>query len=460
MLLHSKRKVTRTSRFLSNPARVIVLSFALLITLGTLFLMLPMCAKSGVGTSFLDALFTATSATCVTGLVVVDTFTHFTIGGQLVILFLIQLGGLGLVTFATFFNIAIRRKIGLKTLNVAKESVNTSSINNIGELMRTVFTMTFFVELVGAVVLATVFIPKYGFSGVFISIFIAISSFCNAGFDIFGFEGQFSSLTTFSSEPVVLITVMLLIICGGLGFIVWQDLHDSIKTKKLCLHSKLVLIATLVFIAFGGILFMVFEWNNTQTIGSMNVSDKVLNSFFLSVSSRTAGYNTFPIENMYGISKLFCVILMFIGAAPGSTGGGIKITTFIVLVMTVVSVLSGKDETMLKNRKVDKSVVYKALTIIATAFLAIIVSTSTIFFTSHSGVSFKEIDALFESVSAFGTVGLSSGVTGIANSTSRIVLILTMFLGRVGPLSLGLSLAMRGGVSKTTVVPEAKIIVG
>lgn len=459
MLLQLKKKITRSSNFFSNPARVIVLSFALLITIGTLLLMLPMCSKSGLGTSFPDALFTATSATCVTGLVVVDTFTHFTIAGQLVILFLIQLGGLGLITFATFFNMAIRKKMGLRSLNLAKESVSTNSFNEIGQLIRMVFTMTFLFECIGSLVLMTIFVPQFGGAGFFISIFLSVSSFCNAGFDILGFQGQYCSVTNYSDNPVVLITIMSLIIFGGLGFIVWQDLYNAIKTKKISMHTKIVLCTTAFLIVFGGIMFMVFEWNNTHTIGNMNTSDKVLNSFFLSVSSRTAGFNSFPLENMYGISKLFCVILMFIGAAPGSTGGGIKITTFIVIVMTVVSVISGKEDTVIHKRKIDKSVVYKSLAIAVTALIAVMISTATIFFTSHSGVSFKEIDALFESVSAFGTVGLSSGVTGLANQASRCVLILTMFIGRVGPLSLALSLALSSN-KKSTIMPEAKISVG
>lgn len=458
-MLQLKKKSTWSNSFFSNPARAIVLSFAFLILFGAVLLTLPICSKSGLGTSFQDALFTATSATCVTGLVVVDTFTHFSLAGQLVILFLIQLGGLGLITFATFFNIAIRKRMGLKSLNVAKESVNSSSLNDIGKLVRTIFSVTFVFEAIGAIILMTVFVPTYGGKGFFISMFLAVSAFCNAGFDILGFEGQFSSLVTFNDNPVVLLTIMGLIICGGLGFIVWRDIYESFKTRKISIHTKIILWTTLFLILAGGLAFMIFEWHNPKTIGSMPVFDKILNSFFLSVSSRTAGFNSFDIEPMYGISKLFCIILMFIGAAPGSTGGGIKITTFIVIVMCVVSVLSGKEETIISKRKVDKSVVYKSLAIAMTAFMAVVISTSTIFFTSHSGVSFKEIDSLFESVSAFGTVGLSSGVTGLANQASRFVLIITMFIGRVGPLSLALSLSMRNN-SKTTVMPEAKIIVG
>lgn len=460
MLLQAKNKFHFLSSFFSNPARIIVSSFALLILAGAFVLMLPICAKSGQPTDFISALFTATSATCVTGLIVVDTFTHFTIFGQVVILFLIQLGGLGLVTFATFFNIAIRKKIGLKSLYVAQESVNSDSMSEIGRLIKLIFTVTILFEFVGALILASVFVPEFGRSGIFMAIFIAVSSYCNAGFDILGVQGQYVSLTNYHDNPVVLITVMALIISGGLGFIVWQDIFHFRQRKKITIHTKIVLISSATLILIGTALVAMFEWDNMQTIGSMSAGEKVLNSFFHSVSSRTAGFNSFSMNDMFGITKMFTVILMFIGAAPGGTGGGIKVTTFYVLLMTVVCAVRGKDETIVDKRKVDKSVVYKALAVVSIALLVVLISTSTIFFTSHTGgVNFSEIDALFESVSAFGTVGLSSGVTGLANTASRLVLVFTMFIGRVGPVSLALSLALRIQ-KKNTVLPEAKIMVG
>lgn len=422
--------------------------------------MLPICAKSGLPTDFITALFTATSATCVTGLVVVDTFTYFSIFGQVVMLILIQLGGLGLVTFATFFAITIRKKIGLKSLYVAQESLSSDNMSDMGHLMKLIFIVTISFEFIGALILSTVFIPQYGAAGIFISIFTAISAYCNAGFDIMGFQGQYSSLTNYYDNPVVLITIIALIVCGGLGFIVWQEIFHIRKRRKLSVHSRIVLISTAILIILGAVLFSLSEWNNTKTIGDMPVYQKIMNSIFQSITTRTAGFNTVPIENMFGVTKLIMVMLMFIGAAPGGTGGGIKITTFYVLFMTVVCVIKGKDETVIGKHKVDKSVIYKAMAVCSIGLLVICISASTIFFTSHSGgVSFSEIDALFESVSAFGTVGLSSGVTGLANGASRIILILTMFIGRVGPVSLALSLAARVQ-NKNTVLPEAKIMVG
>lgn len=459
MLLKQKSKLKWLQKFSSNPARVIVVSFAILILLGTFLLMLPMSSRIGQFTSFPDALFTATSATCVTGLVVVDTFTHFSAIGQMVIICLIQLGGLGLVTFATFFNMAIRKRIGLKTLQVAGESVSSGSFSDIGHLLRLVFTVTLAFELIGALILATVLVPRYGQQGMFISIFLAISAYCNAGFDILGFESPFCSLTIFFDNPVVLLTISALIICGGLGFIVWQDIYGFIKTRKLHLHTQIVLSVTGALILIGTIFFAIFEWRNPHTLGWMSTGDKILNSLFMSVTSRTAGFNSIPIESMTGISKLFTIILMFIGAAPGSTGGGIKVTTFMVIIMTVISVIRGKNDAIIAKRRVDHSVVYKAMAVVSTALLAVFISTSTIYFTSHSGVNFKEIDSLFEAVSAFGTVGLTSGVTALANQASRYVLILTMFIGRVGPVSLALSLAMKNE-NKSAVLPEGKIMVG
>ncbi|MEG1027180.1 MAG: potassium transporter TrkG, partial [Oscillospiraceae bacterium] len=368
-------------------------------------------------------------------------------------------GGLGLVTLATFFNMIIRKKIGLKTLNVAKESVNSSTIFDIGHLLKVVFLATVIIECIGAILLAITFVPQFGKSGFFISIFLSVSAYCNAGFDILGFLGEYQSVVPFQSNPLVLCTIMGLIVAGGLGFVVWKDIWEYRKTKKLHLHSKIVLITTAILIVLGAILFALTEWKNYGTLGKMGFFDKITNSFFMSVTTRTAGFNSVPMENLHGITKLFMVVFMFIGAAPGSTGGGVKITTFVVLVMTVICVIRGKEETIVLGRTVEKSVVYKAMAVVSTALIAVIISFSAIYFTSHTGKNFSEIDSLFESVSAFATVGLSSGVTAYANAFARFVLILTMFIGRVGPVSLALSLAL-SKENKKIILPDAKILVG
>lgn len=470
--------------------------------------MLPISSRSGESLDLISALFTATSATCVTGLVVVDTYTHFSLFGQVVILILIQLGGLGLVAFATFFNLAIRKRIGFKTLYLAQESTSAYSMYNTKFLIKLIFIVTFSIELVGALLLMLVFVPELGTQGIFVSIFLAVSAYCNAGFDVLGFKEGGGSLTPYYDNPFLLIVISLLVIAGGLGFIVWQDLirveevekiiekpktdntnennknksknKDKEKDKKedeplivrykylrfrnkdekLMLHTKIVLVSTIALLAIGTLFVLAFEWSNPHTLGEMSVGNKILNSFFQSVTSRTAGFNTIDNGSLLGLTKMVTIILMLIGAAPGGTGGGIKVTTVYVLMKTVVCVMQGKDETIIDNKRVDKSVIYKAIAVLTIALMVVSVTTSIIFFTSHNeGVTFREMDAVFEAVSAFGTAGISNGVTALANIPSRITLMITMFIGRVGPVSLALSLALRP-LDKTIVFPEAKIMVG
>lgn len=449
------------SKFMKNPMRVIVVSFALIIFVGTILLMLPITARNGQGLSFLQALFTATSATCVTGLVVVDTYTQFNFLGQIIIILLIQLGGLGLVTITAFFHIAIRRKLGLKSVNIVKESINSENLPDIPQLLKLIMKLTVSIEAIGAILLSFVFVPEFGPYGIFMSIFTAISAFCNAGFDVLGIVTPYIGASHYANNPYVLSIIMVLIISGGLGFIVWYDLSHYKITKKIMLHTKLVIISTISLIVIGSVLIAIVEWNNPETIGNMSLSNKIFNSVFLSVSCRTAGFNTFNLYSMDEMSKMICIFLMFIGAGSGSTGGGIKITTAVVLFMTVICVLRGRDEATIFKKKIHKNVVYKALTIMLVASFAVLIASCAIVWTVHDqGIEVSGINALFESVSAFATVGLTVGVTGIANSISRVLLILVMFMGRVGPVSLGLSLAMKLNQSKSKVIPEGKILVG
>ncbi len=456
----SAKKQTLLSRVFGSSTRVISVSFAMVILAGTLLLMMPFSARDGHFTNPLDALFTATSATCVTGLIVFDTFTKWTTFGQIVILALIQIGGLGLVTFTTFFNVLIGRKLGLRSMQLAQESINSSSMVGITKLVKMVVLVSFLIEMIGMLSLCLTFVPKYGAQGVFISFFLAISAFCNAGFDILGREGEYSSLIHYNGNFNVILTIALLIIIGGLGFAVWNDLINYRKTKKLLLHTKIVLLCTGALIVVGTLAFLIIEWSNPATIGEMPFYKKVLNSFFQSVTLRTAGFNSIPLEPLNGLTKMVSIVLMFIGAAPGSTGGGIKVTTFMVIVMTVVSVVKGRDDTVILKRKVNKQVVYKSLSVMMIGVLAVATCSIIIFFTTSESHMVSGLDACFESVSAFATVGVSTGVTSIANVPSKIVLILSMFLGRVGPVSLALSLAMRGSGNKKEVIPEGKIIVG
>ncbi len=448
-------------RHFSSPTRVIVFSFLAVIIVGSILLSTPLCSKNGAFTSPVDAIFTATSATCVTGLIVVDTYSHWNLFGQIIILAMIQIGGIGLVTLTAFFNRAIGRKMGVRNLVVAKESMIAEDLFETSQLMQMIVRFTFGCEAVGAALLCIAFIPRLGFAqGLWTSVFLAVSSFCNAGFDILGFNGEFSSLTAYSGDPLVLITIMALIVFGGMGFIVWFNLYSFRKKKKLMLHTKLVLIMTAIMLVIGFAAFAAIEWNNPQTLGRFNTGDKLLNAMFQSVSLRTAGFNTINFHGANDVTKLISMFLMFVGAAPGSTAGGLKITTFAVLVMTVICVIRGDDDTYIAGRRVAKTTVYKALAVLSTMLLLVIVATGVIYYTSKFH-DLKLIDSAFEAVSAIGTVGVSSGATAVGNFYSRTALILMMFVGRVGPVSLALSLAMRQEKKrKNQVVPEAKIVIG
>ena len=442
-----------------SPTRLIVGSFLLVILVGTLLLLLPFSTRDG-NISIVDALFTATSATCVTGLIVYDTYEKFTGFGQFVILALIQIGGLGLVTLTSFFTVSLRRRAGFKSLKLASESISTSSVTDAGKLLLVVIRLALTFEAVGAVLLAFYFVPIFGLQGVWISIFLSISSFCNAGFDVVGFLGPFSSLTTYVGNWYVLSIIMLLIISGGLGFLVWHELGSWFKTKTLSLHCKVVLLFTGVLLVFGTLGLLALEWNNPATMKHLPWDERILASMFQSVSARTAGYATIDLASMTLLSKYLMIFLMFVGAAPGGTGGGVKVTTIGVLAVTVFSVARGQEDPVIFGRRIDKKTVYRSITIILLSLVAVIVSTITIFFNTDSRVN--EVSSMFEAVSAFATVGLSLGATVVMNPVAKLITIVTMFIGRVGPVSLVISLARQANESSSRreVVPEARINVG
>lgn len=450
-------------KLILSPTRTIVASFCLVILTGTLLLMLPFATRDGQ-ISAVDALFTATSATCVTGLVVYDTFTKFTIFGQAIILMLIQVGGLGLVTLATFFGFALRKKVGFKSMMLASESISLDQAASARRMINLVICTSAGFELAGALALAAVFVPRFGIGGIWMSVFTAISAFCNAGFDIFGFLGQYGSLTHFADSWYILTVVMLLIICGGLGFIVWQDLFELPHRHKLALHTKLVLIATALLIVVGAAAIGAMEWNNPDTMAGMPVSQKILSSLFQSVTCRTAGFNSIDQAGMHSLTKLICTLLMFIGAAPGGTGGGVKVTTFTIMILTVTAVLRGREDPVLRERRVDKKTVYRAMTIV-TIGLGVLLFTALcmVFDTPVPGGRIDDnlVDCLFEAASAFGTVGLSSGVTAMLGPVVKVITSLTMLIGRVGPISMGMTLAAQASeLARREVLPEAKIVVG
>lgn len=453
VLQHTKLKPMK-------PMRTIVLSFLLVISVGTLLLSLPISSRTRECTPFVESFFTATSATCVTGLVVYDTYTHWSLFGQVIILLMIQIGGLGLVTFTSFFNFIIGRKLGLRSIQLASENANSTGFTDVKALVSAIFKISVFFETIGAILLMSVFVPKYGPRGIFISFFLSVSAFCNAGFDILGSEGEYISLMNYADNPIVMLTIMGLIICGGLGFVVWYDIINYRKNKKLILHSKVVLTATAILILSGAVLVLILEWSNPSTMAGDSVGKKIWEAFFQSITFRTAGFNTIDIARMHSSTKLVGIIYMFIGAAPGSTGGGIKISTITVIIMTVVSVIRNNPDTVIHGRRIDKDTVYKSLSILMLSMTAVIFTSCFIYF-NNAETGLQGIDAAFESVSAFATVGLSAGATALTNEISRLILSFVMFIGRVGPVSLALSLAIGlDARNKNQVIPEGKVIVG
>lgn len=344
------------SKIKLNGVQILALGFLVVIFIGGTILSLPISSSSGKPTNFLDAIFTSTSAVCVTGLVTLDTSTHWSTFGQTVIMTLIEVGGLGFMSFAVLISLILGKKITLRERLVMQEAMNTYSIQGLVKMVQYVLVFTVSVQFFGALLLSTQFVPEYGIAkGTFYSVFHSISAFCNAGFDLFG-----KSLVGYSSNSVVILVISALIIIGGLGFTVLLEIYEFKGIKKLSLHSKLVIITTAILIFGGAILMLIFEYTNPETISNMNFKDKLLNSFFASVSPRTAGFNSVSTSGMTLASKFLTVILMFIGGSPGSTAGGLKTVTFGILVLTVISVIKGREDAEGFGRRFTKEAVYKA----------------------------------------------------------------------------------------------------
>lgn len=448
----------KTRRF--DPARTLVLGFLALIAIGTLLLCLPFSAKDGRWTPLFDCLFTATSASCVTGLTVVDTYCHWSIFGQIVIALLIQVGGLGFVTIITFFNVAAGKKLGYHTLKNAAGDLSESSFEGGRSIFISIIKYSFIFELCGAVILSIVFVPKYGGYGVWMGVFMSVSAFCNAGFDLLGMEGESMSLINVQDNPAVLITLALLIILGGLGFIVWENFLNLRKTKKLSLHSQTVLIMTGILIVGGTVFYLITEGNNPATMGKMPFWEKLLNAFFSSVTTRTAGFDSIGMSDMSEFSQMGSVLLMFVGAAPGSTGGGIKVTTLMVIIMTVYSYIRNKNDVELLRHKIDKLTIYRTLVISVLSMLAVALCFTALYFSMNDNTEADAVQCLFEAVSAFSTAGLSAGALNFAGMAGKWLLVFTMFIGRVGPISLIMSLVLSAQKRKNIVVPDGQILIG
>ncbi|WP_106769857.1 TrkH family potassium uptake protein [Paenibacillus faecalis] len=436
-----------------SPPQILALGFGGIIIIGTMLLMLPLANTTGESMSFIDALFTATSATCVTGLVVVDTGTYFSPFGQVVIMLLIQVGGLGFMTMATLFALVFKRRISLKDRLVLQEAMNQSSMEGIVRLIRRVLLYSLVIETCGALLLTFrwAFDMPFG-QALYYGIFHAVTMFNNAGFDLFG---GFRSLTGYVYDPLVNFVVMFLIVSGGIGFIVMADLVDYRKTRKLSLHTKVVLSMTGALILIGAAVIFIFEFTNPKTLGSLNWGGKILGSFFQSVTPRTAGANTLDIGGLRQATQFFIVILMFIGASPGSTGGGIKTTTFTMMIAAVIAMMRGKDDIVLFRYRLVQERILKALTITLLALLLVI--TVAMILSTTENASFLSI--LFEATSAFGTVGLSMGLTPQLSLFGKLLISITMFAGRLGPLTLAYALGPKKG-KELYRHPEGKMIIG
>jgi len=436
-------------------AQLIALSFLILIALGTALLMLPCAARSGRPTALVDALFTAGSATCVTGLVVFDTFTHWTLFGQIVILSLIQIGGLGCMTIITLLAMFMRKKISLQSRTLLVQSAGSLRLAGVLRLIRRIAVGTFAVEFAGAAILATQFVPRFGWSrGIWASIFHAVSAFCNAGFDIMGRLRPGSSLVLFADNPTVILTIGALIVLGGLGFLVWSDLIQCRFRWHLCqVHTKLVLLTTGTLILLGWVLFFLFERN--AAFAGFPLGKQVLSALFQSITPRTAGFNSVEMRALSEPGTALTIVLMFIGGSPGSTAGGIKTTTLAVLVVNAISAARGRADTTVLRSRVDGDTLRQASAIVM-IYIAMVLTAQLAICALEPMAS---EDVLFEVVSAIGTVGLTKGITPMLGAGSKLILTLLMYAGRIGGLGFAMTLSERREQPPIS-RPAGKILVG
>lgn len=449
------RKAVQAMKKKKSTTRMIAFGFAAIICIGTCLLSLPIAARSGES-NILNAFFTATSATCVTGLVVADTYQNWTLFGQLVIISMIQIGGLGFMTIGVYISVLLKKKIGLQERETLHESVNSLAVAGVVRLAKKIVQGTFLVEGIGALLLAIRFIPQFGWiKGSYYAVFHAISAFCNAGFDLFGIQGAYSSLVYFEDDILVNIVIMSLILIGGIGFIVWDDISkNKWHFKKYLLHTKIVLVSTLGITVIGTALFLVME--HQHLFADMSWKEKLLAALFSCVTPRTAGFNTVDTAALTDASKFLTMLLMFIGGSPGSTAGGAKTTTMVVLIFYAIAMIRNHEDINLFGRRLTSEVVKKAnavvminLSLAVTAGLAIMTMQPTIPF----------VDVMFEVLSAINTVGMTTGITRDLTVWSRIIIVLLMYCGRLGSLSFALVFAQKN-TTDCVRLPQEKIIVG
>jgi trk system potassium uptake protein TrkH len=439
-----------------HPSQFLVLWFAALIVIGATLLNLPLASIDGKSIGFIDALFTAASAVCVTGLTVVNTAAHWTMFGKIVIVLLIQIGGLGIMTMATLIAFLFGKKITLKDRLLMQEEMNISTLQGIVLLTKRVLFLTIVVELMGVILLSFVFVPDFGLAqGIWFSIFHAISAFCNAGFDLLG-----NSMVDYVNNPLINFTIISLLIIGGLGFYVLMDIIQRKKLKRLLIHSKIVLLISGALLVFGFLMVFIFEYSNPETLGGLNLPGKLMGSFFLSATPRTAGFNTLDTAALGPVTTFFIIMLMFIGGSPGSTAGGVKTTTVGVIVIAIVGLVRGSEDTEIFKRRLPVTMILRAIAIMGIA-ISLVIITTTILLVTERNTGFSFVDVIFETVSAFGTVGLSRGLTPHLTDIGRIVVTLTMFVGRLGPLTIAFGIAQNQHKNKGYYkYPEGKIMVG
>lgn len=422
-----------------SPTQIIALSFAAIILAGTVLLSLPVSSRSGQSCGFVPALFTATSATCVTGLVVGDTWSLWSGFGQAVILCMIEIGGLGFMSVASLVIFALRRKIGLRQRMIIAQALSVSEMQSVVKIQKWVLLGSLIIQSAGMLVLFLRFLPGYGWEqAVKWSIFHSISAFCNAGFDIVGNYAPNANMIYFNDDPVVLITLMVLIVVGGLGFFVWQEVATLYRTKKLSVYTKLVLLTTGALLIGGTALFALLEWNNPATLGAMPTSQKLLNAAFQSVTTRTAGFASLDQAALTQGSKALSIVWMLIGGSSGSTAGGIKIVTFLVMLLFIISRARGRSGVTVFRRTVPQERVMDAATI--TGLVVGLAFAGAIFIAATSPVAF--VDALYEAASALATVGLTTGVTPVLTLPAQFMIIVFMYFGRVGILTISLGFLM------------------
>ena len=456
-MANKDKKHTKRLRVRLSSTQTIALAFVAIIFLGTCLLALPIASRSGSSVGFLSSLFTATSATCVTGLVVGDTWSLFSGFGQAVILCLIEVGGLGFMSAACLVIFLFRRKIGLRQRMVMAQALSVNEMEGVVRLQKWVLLGSLTIQLTGALILFFRFLPDFGWlTAVKWGVFHAVSAFCNAGFDVLGSVAPGQSMAYFNRDPVVMITLMALIIVGGLGFFVWEELFSRRGIKKWSVYTKLVLIATAVLILFGAAMTLLLEWNNPETLGNMPVWQKILNGFFQSVTLRTAGFASFDQAGLTEGGKVLSVVMMLIGGSSGSTACGLKTVTVLVLFLFVISRSRGRSRVSVFCRNIPEDKVMDAMTIASVvAGLAVV---GAVVICSSCGVGF--LDALYETASALGTAGLTTGVTGQLNVFCKIMIILFMYFGRVGVLTLSLGFLLGDKTQERFRYADTNLLIG